>query len=239
MGVATTEFRVHKCKINKDPDQGLRWSQPATALSYKLRQRAMRAANEASMRSTCRMPAISFAPEWSLNLLTVFLNIWSCYFLNDVLRAAITFEPLHFPVHAKLNTQYSRNTCNSFGHFANSTQSGLIRSACMWFSSRHRDNPARYPNTNRQICWLMQWAAASGWRRRWLSACFDLFQGRTEIHLISFHWLIIREKITVMALIKVKFRQQVNSSWSTNSRKKLWCTQVRRHYALLYKVELP
>lgn len=119
MGVATTEFRVHKCKINKDLDYGLRWSEPATALSYKLRQRAMRAANEASVRSTCRMPAISFAFEWSLNLLTVFLNIWSCYFLNDVLRAAITFEPLHFPVHAKLNTQYSRNTSNSF--------------ACMWF----------------------------------------------------------------------------------------------------------
>lgn len=201
MGVATTEFRVHKCKINKDLDYGLRWSEPATALSYKLRQRAMRAANEASVRSTCRMPAISFAFEWSLNLLTVFLNIWSCYFLNDVLRAAITFEPLHFPVHAKLNTQYSRNTSNSFGHFA--------QLAC-GFSPQHRNNPGRYPNTNRQICWLMQWVAASGWRRRWLSACFDLFQGRTEIHLISFHWLIIREKITVMALIKV--RQQVNSS---------------------------
>lgn len=63
MGVATTEFRVHKCKINKDLDYGLRWSEPATALSYKLRQRAMRAANEASVRSTCRMPAISFAFE--------------------------------------------------------------------------------------------------------------------------------------------------------------------------------
>lgn len=136
MGVATTEFRVHKCKINKDLDYGLRWSEPATALSYKLRQRAMRAANEASVRSTCRMPAISFAFEWSLNLLTVFLNIWSCYFLNDVLRAAITFEPLHFPVHAKLNTQYSRNTSNSFGHMQAErplcySQSG--RSACMWF----------------------------------------------------------------------------------------------------------
>lgn len=88
------------------------------------------------------------------------------------------------------------------------SQSG--RSACMCFFPQHRNNPGRYPNTNRQICWLMQWVAASGWRRRWLSACFDLFQGRTEIHLISFHWLIIREKITVMALIKV--RQQVNSS---------------------------
>lgn len=219
MGVATTEFRVHKCKINKDLDYGLRWSEPATALSYKLRQRAMRAANEASVRSTCRMPAISFAFEWSLNLLTVFLNIWSCYFLNDVLRAAITFEPLHFHVHAKLNTQYSRNTSNSFAQLA------------CGFSPQHRNNPGRYPNTNRQICWLMQWVAASGWRRRWLSACFDLFQGRTEIHLISFHWLIIREKITVMALIKV--RQQVNSSWSTNSRKKLWCTQARCHSALL------
>lgn len=186
MGVATTEFRVHKCKINKDLDYGLRWSEAATALSYKLRQRAMRAANEASVRSTCRMPAISFAFEWSLNLLTVFLNIWSCYFLNDVLRAAITFEPLHFPVHAKLNTEYSRNTSNSFGHFANQLACG--------FSPQHRNNPGRYPNTNRQICWLMQWVAASGWRRRWLSACFDLFQGRTEIHLISFHWLIIREQ---------------------------------------------
>lgn len=228
MGVATTEFRVHKCKINKDLDYGLRWSEPATALSYKLRQRAMRAANEASVRSTCRMPAISFAFEWSLNLLTVFLNIWSCYFLNDVLRAAITFEPLHFPVHAKLNTQYSRNTSNSFGHFA--IRKVAAQLAC-GFSPQHRNNPGRYPNTNRQICWLMQWVAASGWRRRWLSACFDLFQGRTEIHLISFHWLIIREKITVMALIKV--RQQVNSSWSTNSRKKLWWTQARCHSALL------
>lgn len=109
------------------------------------------------------------------------------------------------------------------------SQSG--RSACMCFFPQHRNNPGHYPNTNRQICWLMQWVAASGWRRRWLSACFDLFQGRTEIHLISFHWLIIREKITVMALIKV--RQQVNSSWSTNSRKKLWCTQARCHSALL------
>lgn len=114
------------------------------------------------------------------------------------------------------------------------THSATLRMAAQLacgFSPQHRNNPGRYPNTNRQICWLMQWVAASGWRRRWLSACFDLFQGRTEIHLISFHWLIIREKITVMALIKV--RQQVNSSWSTNSRKKLWCTQARCHSALL------